>query len=340
MQRRMFLDYARAVGILAVVWVHVVVRMDPGFGSALSYVSVVLRTTTFLPILFMVSGCLAREYITQEQNSLPDCFRRYAVKILLPFYSLNALFFMVNVMARPVVSGLPSASEMAWSIITMDIGDNLPSGVLWFFFTLFLASMTVSVWVKVIKISPWYLFLAAVVLNVFFAPSLEEYTLLSLNKYSINLCFYVFGVCMSRHIMNMQKNSKKELGMLVGYFIFLGIYLVTEDYPWNRIYFALAAFLGTMLVLHLLFRLEDFSALRLPRALKYIGINSIVIYTFHMPSFKIIKPVLERFHMTASWPGLLIWTALGVALPLAIGQVLSRVPSAYRILFARYPNGA
>ena len=339
MKRIQYLDYARAVGILAVVWVHAVGRLGLGATPCLKQISFVLCTTSYIPLLFLVAGCLAKGFIVQGKNGLKQCFLRYAQSVLLPFYSLCALFFLVNVAAGHFVEGLPGAGEMAWAVLRLDLGDSLPSGVLWFFFVLFLFSMTASLWEKIIKASFGYLLLIALVLKIVLAPALVSYTVLGAYHFASDLCYYVLGICMAERLVNVTAHARKEAGMLAGYAGCVAVIWLGATYPITAMAYAAATLLGPLLVISLLSRLKGGEGLAI-KVLHYIGVNAIVIYVFHMPSFKLMGLVADRLHVPASLPGLVVWFALGVAIPLGIGLVLSRIPLAYRLLFARSPYAA
>lgn len=336
--RKVYLDYARAVGISVVVWAHVLERVPLEIQESVHYLTEFLLSAMCMPLLLLVSGALSAKYITKDDVRLIESLKKFARSILIPFYALNALFFLVNVVGSFFISGLPSAQEMIVALVTLKIGDSLPSGVLWFFLALFLFSVSVSIWHKVVPLNAYYLLAGAFAIRVFAYPLVSGIPYFAINRYAHYFVYYVMGFCLWRIVLKDDHRWYLAVPLMCAYFVLSSV--STGVAYADSALSVFSSFCGCFGAMQLLKYLSRWDNALLLSALRYVGVNSIVVFVFHMPCFKIIAPALSVLGVRDTFTGFLAWFALGVIFPLIIGEVLACLPRLYAALFARMPPQA
>lgn len=118
-----------------------------------------------LPLLFMISGAFQRRRLEYSFASHKEYLVKIFQTILLPFYSLSLIFLLINVTMSKYLNS-PSMSEMIYSLLLQQSNNNiLPSGVMWFLFTLFNCAFLTYFAIRVFKLRPIYFLLFALVLK-------------------------------------------------------------------------------------------------------------------------------------------------------------------------------
>lgn len=146
--------------------------------------------------------------------------RQYLFKItkslLLPYYSLSLLYFLLNVAFSKYVNA-PTVPQMLYGLaLEQSNGQLIPSGVLWFLFTLYLVMVLTFFSTKISsKYGPYILLIVALFLrsdlNVF-----KSSMLLSYDRVSEFLVYYVVGYCFSEIVDRVPYDKLK--GILIPVF--------------------------------------------------------------------------------------------------------------------------
>ena len=322
------------MGIIAVVWVHVAVRIGQDMEHFLKPVTTLLMSCTYLPILFMISGVLAFKKI-RSLLTFKECILYFINSLLRPFYVLSIIFFFVNILASFYFSDIQTFREMGIALLTFKIDDSLPSGVLWFLFSLFVICFIVSNFEKLTTIDFVYVFLASVLAKITLLPILSSLTYFSINGVLSNFCYFAAGYYFSDFILSLKNNIKF---LLISLAIFVGTRFF--DFPWeiaDRLIMLISSFSGCAFILSFLACLESLNLFIL-KVLEYIGNNSLSIFVFHMPAFKFIKPIISKFNLLDTAFGFSLWLTLGIFIPIIIYEAISFFPKIYSYIFSRKPG--
>jgi len=334
MNRFKYLDYARAMGIIAVVWVHVAVRIGQDIEYLLKPITSLLMSCTYLPILFMISGVLAFNKI-KSLSTFKECILYFFNSILRTFYILSIIFFIVNIVASFYFDNIQTYREMSIALLTFKIDDSLPSGVLWFLFSLFVICFSVAYFEKLTSINFVYVFLASILAKITLFPIFSDLTYFSINGVLANFCYFAAGYYFSDFILSLKTNIKFLL-------ITLAIFVGTRFFylPWeiaDRLIMLISSFSGCAFILSFFACLESLNLFIL-KVLEYIGSNSLSIFVFHMPAFKFIKPIISKFNLLDTAFGFSLWLTLGIFIPIIIYEAISFFPKIYSYIFSRKPG--
>lgn len=128
MQRKVWIDYAKAIGITTVVMGHSV------------YTNPHIVDVIFLfhmPLFFFISG-----YLFNAKKSLSDITRSNVKTLLVPYILFNLILLGINIAqacAKLMLTGVNSFQENvfepAWNTL-LGFGGNLPVGTTWFLLAL------------------------------------------------------------------------------------------------------------------------------------------------------------------------------------------------------------
>lgn len=325
-----YLDIARAFGIIAVVWVHVAVRIGSDVESLIQPVTLVIKQITYLPMLFLVSGILARTTIGRFGNFF-IFFIKIFRSLLVPFYALCLIFFILNFFGSYFMGGMQEVSVMLISVVTFKMDDGLPSGVLWFLMALFEMFVFMYFLDKKVQLSFINIFIIALLLK-FFYFFYEFNPYFAISNVSYNFIYFVFGYYVSTFLDFFHGNRKFFLVYLMLFIFSILLSMVHDKYVT-----IFSSSLGPLAVLMLVSLVEKRSSF-LYRFFLYIGQNSLSIFVFHMPFFVFIKILIHKVGLYNSVFGFFVWMSFGVLMPLVLYEILATFPSVYSWIFARNPG--
>jgi fucose 4-O-acetylase-like acetyltransferase len=329
-----FLDYARGCAIISVLCYHIFHAMDKQFLQKMNIVADILSTTSYLPMFFIISGTLCGKTINNKLNTTTICISKFAKYSLLPFFSLSILFFILHAIGSHYSNNFKSINSMTTALTTLTISQDLPSGVLWFLFTLFLCYMTAILWNRYLKVNLAILLLFSFIIKIF-EGFFYNIKFLSIDGYVESLCYFVFGLYFSQKLLNLHGSLRSITLYSVTYIILIsGSFYYGNN---GKLFLLLSSFIGPLSVLLIFRRLEIFHNNIALKIIEFIGINSLVIYAFHSSCFKFISPMIYRMGLENSYTGFLLSLIAGIVCPLLIGELLSRFPRFYKILLFRTP---
>jgi fucose 4-O-acetylase-like acetyltransferase len=342
--RYAFIDVARGLAIVCVVVGHLSTRMDPAYYQAHLAIVNSLAFSFAMPFFFMVSAVFNRKRVENPALSGGAFVRSISSSLLKPFYTLSLLFMLVN-LAAPKSLGLPGVGEMARALLIEQSSENLPSGVLWFLFVLFVFSLGTFVLVRLLKVNAYYVLAGAILLKVF-ASALRDTHILAVDKIAYFYVHYMAGYMLAGFILGARAlRSWATIAASFAYWLFTAGRRDLFHLPYSRVYdwitvsHALIGVSGSLCLLGVSSRIDGrFPSGAVTDFIRYCGRNSILIYVFHTPTSLAVERFNAHFGLGSNPAGYAILCVTGIALPLLYGKILSRSATAYRLLLGRGPS--
>lgn len=344
MTRYRFIDVARGLAIICVVVGHVSARMAPGYDEAHLEVVASLVFSFAMPFFFMVSAVFNRKRVENADLSGGEFVKIACSSVLKPFYTLSALFLLIN-LAAPKSLGLPGIREMARALIIEQSSGSLPSTVLWFLFVLFVFSLGTFVFVRLLKINVYYIVAVAILLKIF-ASALQDNHVLAIGKIAYFYVYYMVGYALSGMILSARVLQRWALiAVCFLYWIFtagrrdLWHLPYSPVYEWITGFHALIGISGSFFLLGVSSRIDR----RFPSGagtefLRYCGRNSMLIYVFHAPTAMAFQEFNAHFGLSSNSAGYVILCLTGIFLPLLYGKILSYSKPVYGFFLGRSPS--
>jgi fucose 4-O-acetylase-like acetyltransferase len=344
MARYQFIDIAKGIAIIGVVFAHHASGIgSTSQGSYYAYAAKIIFSVV-MPFFFMISAAFFRRRLDNAANSNWDILKKISASLLKPFYTLGAMFFLLN-LAAPKSLGMNSAADMIRALLYMQSnGAIMPSGVLWFLFTLYTASLITFISIRILKLNAYALLLVSIILKIF-AHKMAGIYYFGVDKLFLLLVYYIVGYMLSEHILS------GALFRRAGYFaLYLGYWIVALGF---RMVFRFRQSLaydivtghgifisvsGSFFLLDLSNRIAGrFPTARFTRILAYCGINSIVIYVFHTSAGLVINHIIHRIGPTNTVFAFFVLFSTGIVLPLLVGKLLRLNAALYNALLGRAP---
>lgn len=347
MEKRMnYIDVAKGLAILLVVYGHAAGQMmgNPFFDEHLQ-VQFRIIFSVVMPIFFIISGSFQRKRLESDGFNHKTFFVKVMSSLLLPFYSLSLMFLLLNLLLSHYINA-PTLREMVYSLLLQQSnGDLLPSGVLWFLFTLFSFSIITYLFIKILKINHLIIIALALILrsnlNIW-----QHAHYFAFNTISHFFIYYIFGFSFYRIIINKPLAGIKYLSIFLLCYIslltiasidisniaFLG-YIKTI----NSL-FGVDGILGSLIILGLSLSISNkFGHTIFVKIVSYYGVSSILVYVFHMPTFTLFKKVAAAVNVDPGYTYQFLLFLPGVVLPLVYGKILSCNKIAYKAILGRTP---
>lgn len=339
MEKRLIpLDFARGIAIILIVWAHADLKMDPEFYE--TYLKIIHKAiySFHIPLFFIISGILAKHTLDKSDFSLSVYVNNLCSRILMPYYSLNIVFFLINILVPNSYTNAPSAVDMAKALLIMQSHpDYLPSGVLWFLFALFLCALTNVFMIKQFKINK-YIWLGICLAITLFSTLLWDMYYFALDRFSRNIFFFVFGYVLTDMIT--VRDFKRITALIPG---FLCSWAIVFYFFYNGPFYLriLTGVIGSICVLTISFTIDhgDENKTIIQKGLNFIGRNSIIIFVLHMPVLFVVFKLLTWMCLTNSFVGFSIALFAGIIGPHLIALCLKVYPTLYRILLGKWPDG-
>ncbi len=351
LQKRMLhIDIAKSVAIIWIVYGHAIVQMQ----GSLFYDQYLDAQTTFMfslfsfrmPLLFMISGAFQRKRLEYSFSTHKNYLSKIGQTILMPFYTLSLVFLLINVILSNHLN-TPSLADMIFSLLLQQSNSNtLPSGVMWFLFTLFSCALLTYAAIRLLKIKPLHFLIFTLALKVFSSYFIDT-TYLAFDTTSRYLFFFVLGYTFDKYVIQQPIYQWKYLGtFLAAYLALVLIYVkIAALPPWFALVYdfirslEIAGILVTLLIFGFAHRVAlVWGESRWIKFFLYCGTSSMLIYVFHMPTFTIINKLAELARFDADSTKLLLLFVSGVIFPLLYGKILSYHKMTYRLLIGRDPR--
>lgn len=329
------LDFARGLSIILVVWAHFDLRMDRDFCMKYLYLPHEIIYSFHIPLLFMVSATLFRKNLERYKYDFPGYLKRIALRTLVPFYTLGLLFMAIHLVTPDSIYASPTVADMIQGMFYIQSGGEiLPSGVLWFLFTLFSFALAAYVLLNILTLDHRIALLIALAIKLT-QPWFSGVYILGADRFVSNFIFYMAGIVLAGFIVHQRQGPNIPL-LVIAPLTWLGsfaLYLNTHGAIWD----ALAGVAASLLVLELSFMIPPREDNPLLNSMYICGKNAILIFVFHMPACVLVRKIVFAAGLSNSWLGFLTLVVAGVVVPLLIGRVLSRNQTVYGVLLGRRP---
>lgn len=345
-KRSKYIDVAKGVAILLVVYGHAAAQMKGTlfFEEYLQGQNKIIFSFA-MPLFFMISGAFQRTRLDMFDFNHKAYLTKISLSSLLPFYSLSLIFLLMNLLLSNYIDA-PSLKEMMFAMLMQQSNsDFLPSGVLWFLFTLFSFSIITYLSFKVLSVNHVLLFAFAIFLRSDLNIWRHAYYF-SFDKISQNFIFYITGYYLYKIIIAKPFSRISYMSFFLLCYILLSIVSSVENSNFTifeyvnkiDILFGVSGICGSLFILGFSFNASSkLSDNVFVEILSYYGAYSILIYVFHMPTFAVFKKIAEFASVEASFFKQFILFFPGVILPLAYGKILSCHRSAYKVILGRMP---
>ena len=209
--RKQHIDLAKGIAIILVVYGHAAAQMiDTDFYAQHLEVQAKMIFGFVMPLFFIISGALQRSRLESKQFSHYTYLVKIIISILLPFFSLSFIFLILNVALNKYINS-PSIKDMICALLFMQSnGDLMPSGVLWYLFTLFCFAFFTYIWVGLFKIGSLYLVVFALMLRIIHFSFFKEVHYFAIDKLSFFFLYYILGYIIFQYIVNCQVIAKQK----------------------------------------------------------------------------------------------------------------------------------
>ncbi len=318
-ERYSWVDYARGIAILLVVYRHVVVGLMRA-DVALSPGAFDLQEVFYnfrMPLFFVLSGVFVAK--SQQSKSFARILRDRSSTILYPYLLWGAILITLQIVFSRFANSERSFTDYQYLLTQPRKIDHL-----WYLLALFNTSLLYLLLDQVIKKKAVHLVIGAALHAITLSPQLEHISLVS------DLCYFylyfVCGVTFSRALLN--KNLQTEIfspkisvPLLLCFIAGQWFWYTRQDEDTTYLpLFFLITLVGCLIVYMLAVYLSRFSS---TRWLSYLGEHSLYIYILHVPIAAMVRALLLRAGFEI--PGALmiaVCLVCGLGLPVIIYQVL------------------
>jgi fucose 4-O-acetylase-like acetyltransferase len=318
-ERYSWVDYARGIAIILVVYRHVVVGLMRA-DVELSPVAFNLQEVFYnfrMPLFFVLSGVFV--FKSQQSKSFSRILRDRSSTILYPYLLWGAILITLQIIFSRFANSERSFYDYQYLITQPRKIDHL-----WYLFALFNTSLLYLLLDQVIKWKAMHLVIGAILHALTLSPFLEHISLIS------DLCYFylyfVCGVTFSRVLLDKELQTKIfslriALPLLLIFVSGQWFWYTRQDEEASYLpLFFVITLIGCLIVYMLALYLARFNS---TRWLSYIGEHSLYIYILHVPIAAMVRALMLR--TGADMPGALMigvcWIC-GIALPVIIYQAL------------------
>lgn len=304
-----WVDYAKGLGIIFVVFGHVIKGLytaklvDPTF----FYYAINFVYSFHMPLFFMLSGYFFL-------NSFLKRGTRYIIinkleTIIYPFVIWSIIQTFIEAKLSAYTNNHISMSALLTCLY-------MPRSQFWFLFALFFINILN---VLFFNISKKYATIISLIVWVVYYNL--PFTLVSFDKTFINLLYFNVGILLSQYtfcIDKIQNNWKLFILNVIIYSISLYLYFNYPQTEWyNEVFPQLS---GSFIIIYIANIIANKSTLPY---LKYMGVNSMVIYLLHLLVGNGVRIFMAKFlHIHNSTAHIITGTAFGLICPLLIYQLV------------------
>ncbi|MDX2028950.1 MAG: acyltransferase [Alphaproteobacteria bacterium] len=301
-------DIAKAIGILAVVYAHVLWGLVSSSifadGNPLHFIDMGLQIYT-MPLFFLLAGYNAPSSL---KRSTPAEFIRKRASMLIPVY---LIWSVVQGGMKYALSGQVNDPVTLQDLLAI---PYKPIGQFWFLYALLIYHIATALLYR----RPWVL--ASLAIAAFLAnPWLEDFP----RDYCYSGIFYVLGFLLANK--DLPSIKAKHIAPALGVAVI--VYACGLAMNWSygldsrNLLLLPATLSGIGLVMFLSQKLSASSA---GPALAYVGRASLAIYVLHVICFAGWRAFILKLGVTEAYVHLVTGTLVGLGVPLLLYSVLGR----------------
>lgn len=292
LERNHIIDIAKGIGIILVVFGHVINSNVDIFGKNVNNMIYIFH----MPLFFLISG-----YLTKYEKNIDskNYIKKKAKGILLPFFNFSLFWFFYwfiierrfrNQMAAPTI-------KIFINIFLGTINEKylLPNIVLWFLPCLFISEVMYYI---IRKINNYYLQNVLVIILFIFGIILCKYNIIlpfGLETAFVSIIFLLIGNYFS---VNENKIKNRKYLVITLFIIFYtisfmnngDISMLGHNYG-NPVLFLLGAISGSGIVYYLAKLINK--NIMLSKLISFYGVNSLTIMLCHDPIKRVIAKILS-----------------------------------------------
>lgn len=284
-KRRGWIDYARGIAIILVVYRHVMVGLESS-GMTSNDVVYYIQEGIYnirMPLFFVLSGIFIHKSL--KRRGLGD-FALYKVDTILYPYLVWAFIHLSMQIASLEYTNTPKSFNYYINILIAPRALDQ----FWFLYTLFFTVMLYATCVAILKFSKWHLL--ALALMMYAAAYYYPTRYLALEDILFYFMFLVMGSILSEVFLNSDNSRKLFSGWAI---LALGLLTIASQWYWlsnytglvkftdleglDRYLFVPMAILGCIFIFQLSYLLDKLNLFGL---LKVIGSHSLYIYVMHL----------------------------------------------------------
>lgn len=315
--RYLWVDYAKAIGIILVVYGHVARGM---FNAGLPINESIYRVidaiiySFHMPLFFFLSGLFFIESLTKR--GWRGLLANKIDSIVYPYVIWSILQGTVEVMLSQ------------WTNFNINFSNVLslfwqPRAQFWFLYALFFVTIVaIPIYARASK--RYFLHIALVALVAYI---LKDFFIgISPIRYALaNLCFFAMGIYFNQIKDLFYRNSTKILPIaavifLVAHYIFFNLY--GHNYPSDGFQAPLIAFVSIIFVVVLCMKMSSFNIW----FLSLIGSSSMAIYLAHVLAGSGIRIILTKFfHVNEIYTNLFFGCFFGIFVPMLLLKISARL---------------
>jgi len=318
-ERYSWVDYARGIAIILVVYRHVVVglmRADVELSPNAFNLQEIFYNFR-MPLFFVLSGVFVSR--SQQSKTFARILRDRSATILYPYLLWGAILITLQIIFSRFANSERSFSDYQYLITQPRKIDHL-----WYLLALFNTSLLYLLLDKLIKSKGIHIVIGAGLHALTLSPYLEHISLVS------DLCYFylyfVCGVTFSRILLDKQLqtqifSAKVAVPLLIIFVAGRWFWYTRQDEENSYLpLFFLITLVGCLVVYMLALYLARFSS---TRWLSYIGEHSLYIYILHVPVAAMVRAVMLRIGADLSGVSMVaVCWICGIALPVIIYQAL------------------
>jgi len=324
-----WIDYARGIAIILVVYKHAVV----GFISSdmpihpflFDFQEMVYNLR--MPLFFMLSGVFIERSL--QRRGLFKFTKYKANTILYPFFIWGTIQIVIQVIASEYTNSQKTFSDIIYLFY-------LPRNIdpFWFLYTLFAVVTGYALLRTFLHIKKWHLFILSA--GLYFTSFHIKTDLFCVNDILFYTIFLVSGIMLSKFLLDEKVQQEivswRTLSLLLPLVIagqwywysqHKGLRFFSDLEGLDQFLFLPIAIIGGVLVLQISFMLDHRN--RLP-FLRYIGSHSLYIYVMHLIITGAARTLMIKlFGESAATLSALLVIAIGVLLPIVIYKITRKL---------------
>ncbi|ELK2034093.1 acyltransferase [Vibrio vulnificus] len=317
--RTEWVDYAKAIGIILVVFGHVNRGIyDAGFGLPESIHSVVdsVIYSFHMPLFFFLSGLFCMESFRKRGGT--GVLKAKIDTLIYPYLLWSLLQGSIEVGLSNYTNGSTSFSDLIQILWA-------PRAQFWFLYVLFAIFCVMAVYFSMVKRRQVELLFVLSVLLYLFRGSLPESYLL--NLIAINLVYFVLGIVFAENMSRNEEWLRPQTSLLACLLIFIVLQWL---FHFNLGYRHYDKGVMTLTIATIAIALVICLSITLSKVkvgwLQVIGLYSMQIYLMHILTGSGARIMMSKiFHVDSTLIHLVVGTIAGVVLPIVLTKVIERV---------------
>jgi fucose 4-O-acetylase-like acetyltransferase len=323
LNRLNWIDYAKGLGIIFVVFGHVIKGLitakliDPVF----FYYAVNFVYSFHMPLFFILSGYFfVKSFL---KRGAADFIVNKLETIIYPFVIWSLIQTFIEIRLSAYTNNHTKASELLTCLY-------LPRSQFWFLFALFFINVLN---VLLFKISvKWGAFISILIWWVYYFIS---YKVPVFDKALVNMLYFAVGILLSQYTYVCNLIIRNVYWFAVNLLVFAASLYVYFNFPQTSWYnLILPQLSGSFVIMYLSEKMASHPRLSF---LEYLGINSLVIYLVHMLAGNGTRIFLARIlHVNNSIVHMTLGTLMGLVIPLVVFYVASK--SKYLSWLFKFPT--